>query len=116
MDVLFECLFRHENGTCIGYKDEVVTQWMCYSNAFSGMRMVHVSVSYEDEMVVSQWMCNLIAFGHEHGTCIGYEDEVVVSQWMCYFNAFGHEIGRCIGYEDEVLLTQLVFPFDCLRA
>ena len=56
----------------------------------SDIRMVHVAVSYEDEMVVSQWMCYLIAFGHENGTCIGYEDEVVVTQW--------------------------VFPFDCLRA
>ena len=45
--MLFECLFRHENGTCIGYEDEVVSQWMCYSNAFFG---------HEDEVVVTQWV------------------------------------------------------------
>ena len=68
---------------------EVVSQWMCYLIAL-GMRMVHVLVSYEDEVVVSQWMCYLNAFGYQNGTCIGYEDEVAVTQW--------------------------VFPFDCLRA
>ena len=39
------------------------------------MRMVYVLVSYEDEVVVSQWMCYLNAFGHENGTCIWYEDD-----------------------------------------
>ena len=65
------------------------------------MRMVHVLVSYEDEVVVSQWMCYLNAFGHENGTCIGkLRGESVDVLFECLFR---HENGTCIGYKDEVV-------------
>ena len=73
------------------------------------MRMVHVLVSYEDEVVMSQWMCYLNAFSGIRMVHVleNYEDEVVVSQWMCYLhkktvNPNLEQLVRCFKYNTDI--------------